>query len=238
VALAPDLILDVGEADATYQSLALRTSEQTGLPWLLVDGRLEESPRLLREAAARLGVHVRGERLAQYAEAILMRARNHGATLGPVYLARGHDGLETGLGGSIHAEAVELAGLENVAARLGSGGLARISLEQLLDWQPHSLLCQDANLYRHIRQSSLWQALPAVREGRVYSVPQSPFGWLDGPPGLNRLLGLEWLTAFDPQHAGALPQRVREFFALFYGMQLDEAQLQRLLAGHPGSAHD
>ncbi|MBO3278203.1 ABC transporter substrate-binding protein [Pseudomonas schmalbachii] len=238
VRLAPDLIVDAGTADATFRSANARASEQTGIPCVSFAGRLADSPLLLREASARFGVEARGERLANHAQAILERSRNGSHRLGTVYLARGPDGLETGLGGSIHSEAVELAGLENVAARLGSGGLARVSLEQLLDWQPDIVLCQDAGLQQYIRQSALWRNLPAVRANRVYRAPALPFGWLDGPPGLNRLLGLEWLLALtDPSQVAALPQRVREFFSLFYSMEPSEMQIRQLLSSHPNNPY-
>jgi len=234
VGLAPDLIVDAGSADATFLSANARASAQTGIPCVSFSGRLAESPALLREAAGRFGVEARGERLAAHAQGILARGAKGSGGQGTVYLARGPDGLETGLGGSLHSEAVELAGLENVAARVGSDGLARVSLEQLLDWQPDIVLCQDAELQRYIRRSPLWRDLPAVRADRVYRAPALPFGWLDGPPGINRLLGLEWLRALaDPGEASALPGRVRKFFALFYSMEPSDAQLRHLLSSHP-----
>jgi hypothetical protein len=27
------------------------------------------------------------------------------------------------------------------------------------------------------------------------TLPQAPFGWIDEPPGINRLLGIQWLAA-------------------------------------------
>jgi len=39
--LKPDLILDVGSTDATYVSLADRVQAQTGIPYALLDGRLD-----------------------------------------------------------------------------------------------------------------------------------------------------------------------------------------------------
>ena len=34
----------------------------------------------------------------------------------------------------------------------------------------------------------------AVREKRVYLAPTAPFGWIDRPPSLNRVIGLKWLA--------------------------------------------
>src|SRR5690606_428623 len=49
VLLAPDLVIDAGSVTATYRSMAERVAQQTGIPYLLVDGRLEESAQQLRE---------------------------------------------------------------------------------------------------------------------------------------------------------------------------------------------
>jgi iron complex transport system substrate-binding protein len=64
-------------------------------------------------------------------------------------------------------------------------------------------------------------------------VPRRPFGWLDEPPGVNRLAGLPWLasrlrgTASGSDEAG----RVRAFHAVFYGFAPERAAIERLLAG-------
>ena len=52
-----------------------------------------------------------------------------------------------------------------------------------------------------------------------------PFGWLDEPPSINRLLGLAWLGGSDPRTLAAL------FNAVVYGRALTAPQLDALLAG-------
>ena len=220
--LKPDLILDVGTIDATYASTAQRVAEQTGIPYALVDGRLLDSPRQLREVGGLLGVPARAETLAAYAERTLaLAARQRGAAAGSrpgVYYARGAEGLETGLDGSINMETVEVAGGRNVAAAAGRGGVVRVSLEQVLGWAPEVILTQDAGFAERVMSDPLWRAVPAVRAGRVLCAPAVPFGWLDVPPSVNRLIGVRWLLAHlhgigraELERAGA------EFYRLFYG---------------------
>ncbi len=228
LALRPDLVLDAGSVDPTHLSGAERVWQQTGLPYVLLDGRLPDHPRQLREAGRLLGVPRRGADLAGLAERILDRVRSvveAGGDEPPprVYYARGPDGLETGLGGSINMEAIEFAGAGNVAARAGRGGLARVSMEQVLDWDPQVLLTQDPDFARRVRGHRLWRQVSAVRSGRVHVAPVMPFGWLDGPPGVNRLVGLPWLLArLYPGRDGALQEsRLRglagDCFRHFYG---------------------
>ncbi len=235
--LQPDLIVDAGTVDATYVSGAQRVAEQTGLPYALVDGRLADSAQQLREVGALLGVSARAETLAVYAEQSLgVAAAARGAAMAArpgVYLARGADGLETALAGSINAEIIEAAGGRNVAS-VGRGGISRISMEQVLAWAPDWIVTQDRGFFLQARTDALWSALAAVREGRVLLAPDQPFGWIDGPPGLNRLLGVRWLAAH--LHAGQAGgfdavAEAQRFYRLFYGVQPTREVLQAMLDG-------
>src|SRR5579863_2176794 len=60
----PDIILDFGSVSPTFMSLAERVQQQTGVPYLLFDGRLANMARSLRQAGAALGVAERAERIA------------------------------------------------------------------------------------------------------------------------------------------------------------------------------
>ena len=238
--LQPDLVLDSGTVDATYLSGTERLHRQTGLPCVLVQGGLADSARQLRAVGALLGESARVERLAAFADEVLRLAaqvtRDVSAEQRPrVYLARGVAGLETARIGAINAEVIELAGGRNVAVESGRGGLMRVSLEQLLRWDPAVILTQDAGFASSVRHDRDWRSVRAVREGRVLLAPALPFGWLDGPPGMNRLMGLRWLLQrLHPDHvvwrtASSLDDMVQSFYQLFYGKALSAAQRRELL---------
>lgn len=235
--LQPDLIVDAGTVDATYVSAAQRVAEQTGLAYALVDGRLADTARQLREVGALLGVTARAESLAAYADEALTltaAARTAPASSRPgVYLARGAEGLETALSGSINGEIIEAAGGRNVADA-GRGGIARVSMEQVLAWAPDWVLTQDRGFFRQARTDPVWSTLPAIRDGRLLLAPDQPFGWIDGPPGLNRLLGVRWLAAnlrAGKSGAGDTVAEAQRFYSLFYGVQTSRETLQALLDG-------
>ncbi|MGO3892512.1 MAG: iron ABC transporter substrate-binding protein [Paenalcaligenes sp.] len=231
LALSPDVILDAGVVNATHQSAAENVARQTGIPYVLLDGTLVDSPRQLQYVGELLQVQDRAEMLAAHATEILAQTADAVAQQQPsVYLARGLDGLETGLAGSIHAEVIGHVGARNVAAAAGTGGLAKVSMEQLLAWDPDFIFAQDATFFDMATRSSLWRSLRAVREGRLLLVPALPFGWIDVPPGINRLLGLLWVKATIEQDQLWLPDRVREFFLRFYQRLLSLEEIQSLLA--------
>src|SRR5215510_5370227 len=67
----PDLIIDSGSTNPSYVSLANTVQEQTKIPYLLLDGRLDKTPASYRMLGQLLGSKDRAERLAAYAEETL-----------------------------------------------------------------------------------------------------------------------------------------------------------------------
>ncbi|TCI20160.1 ABC transporter substrate-binding protein, partial [Exiguobacterium sp. SL-9] len=141
-------------------SLAKRVSDQTGVPYVLIDGTLKDSPAQLRQTGALLGVTERAETLALIAEQYLSDATLFASTqkTSPrFYLARGAKGLQTGARNSIHTEAIEALGFENVVDIPNFTGLTDVSPEQLLMWDPEIIITQDENAYQQIMQDSVWK---------------------------------------------------------------------------------
>jgi iron complex transport system substrate-binding protein len=134
--------------------------------------------------------------------------------------------------GSLNAESLALAGGESVASGPG-GGVARVAFEQVAAWAPDVVLTQDAGFFASAPRHDLWRRLPALRAGRLHLVPRLPFGWLDEPPGVNRLVGLPWLAARLHGAAAGSDEagRVRAFHLAFYGFAPERAGFERLLAG-------
>jgi iron complex transport system substrate-binding protein len=64
----PDLIVDFGSVRDTYVSLAERVQAQTGIPYILIDGRFANTAASVRLLGAILGVEERAERIASYVE--------------------------------------------------------------------------------------------------------------------------------------------------------------------------
>src|SRR5882757_7754805 len=149
VAAKPDLVVDFGSVTETYVSLANRVQEQTGIPYVLIDGSLATTAPSLRLAADILGRPERGAQLAAYAEKTFalvdgVLAKVPADKKPRVYLARGPEGLETGGRGSINTEIIERVGGVNVAEGLGGrGNTANASLEQIIAWQPDAIVTLD-----------------------------------------------------------------------------------------------
>jgi iron complex transport system substrate-binding protein len=241
----PDLIFDFGSVRDTYVSLAERVQAQTGIPYILIDGTFANTAVAVRLLGEVLGVEDRAEQIASYVEGTLAR---FDATLAQVpqdrrprvYLARGPSDLETGLQGSINTEIIERVGAINVA-RDPTGarrGLVQVPIEQVVVWNPDTVITWDPNFYESVWKDFYWQGVDAVAAGRVYLSPTAPFGWIDRPPSLNRMIGLEWLAGlFYPDQVNQdLCEVTRSFYDLFYHVDLTDAELDRLLQWAKGRA--
>ncbi|MGB0681538.1 MAG: iron ABC transporter substrate-binding protein [Magnetovibrionaceae bacterium] len=238
----PDLVIDYGSVRPTFISLADRVQDQTGLPVALLDGSLDEIPETFRKLGAFLHRQDRASLLADKAEELLARidrivAAEPAENRPRVYYGRGGTGLETGRRGSINVEMLNRLGAVNVAAATGDGGLARISLEQVVTWDPDLIITIDPNFYADIFENPQWAGLRAVREGRVYLAPDLPFGWFDRPPSINRLIGLEWLVhlLYPDRAEGDLVEIARTFMATFYHVDPGREAVARLLDRRDGS---
>ena len=235
--IAPDLIFDFGSVRDTYVDLADRTQAQTGIPYVLIDGRFENTPAALRLMGDILGVPERAERLASHVEQVFARIDAilddvPEAERPRVYLARGPEGLETGMKGSINTEIIERAGGRNVADDGGATrGLVRASMEQVIVANPEIIVTWDRNFFASVFDDPLWQGIEAVQEGRVHLAPTAPFGWIDRPPSLNRMIGLIWMAGllYPDRWQGDLRAETRDFYELYYHVRLNDPALERLL---------
>ena len=238
----PDLIVDFGSVSDTYVSVADRVQSQTAIPYVLVDGRFANTAAAVRLLGAILGVRPRAEDLADRMQDILREVDQVRAAIPPgarprVYLARGAKGLETGNRGSINTEIIERVGASNVVdGGMPQGGLYNVSLEQVVLWNPNTIVTVDPGVAQHIRGDPAWSPIDAVRRGRIFLSPKLPYGWVDAPPSLNRLIGLQWMARllFPGQFSGDIRDVARGFYRQFYQVDLSEPELDRLLEGAQG----
>ncbi|MGC2640063.1 MAG: ABC transporter substrate-binding protein, partial [Pseudolabrys sp.] len=236
IALKPDLIFDVGSTSATFVSLAERVQQQTGIPYALLDGRFDAIAPTYRKLGELINRQDDGGKLARYADDTVKTITGRIATIAPsarprVYYARGPRGLVTGLGGSINVETIEMLG-QNVAGG-NNGGLANVSIEQVLLWNPDVIITIDQDFAASVRTDPAWTSVKAVRDGRVHLSPKMPFGWVDFPPSVNRLIGLWWLAKilYPEKFPEDLHALTRDFYTMFYHRMPSDVQIDHVLAG-------
>ena len=129
-------------------------------------------------------------------------------------------------------ETIEFLGARNVAAER-KGGLAIVSVEQVLLWNPDVIVTIDRTSRRACAAIRSGLPVAAVRAGRVHLSPKLPFGWVDFPPSVNRLIGLWWLAKilYPEQFPEDLRALTRDFYRRFYHVTPSDAQIDHVLAG-------
>lgn len=204
---------------------AAATLEELGIPVLLVN---PESRELLQEAillvAAATDTVDRAQQLLDFtrektdelAEAL------SGAEPKTVYLASNSDLLATAGAPMYQSDMITMAGGANVAAGLTDTYWAQVSYEQLLAWDPeYIILASDASYTAEdVLADPNLAACTAVKEGKVYQLPNQVEPWDSPVPG--SFLGSLWLaTVLHPQNCGkdVWLNTVNEYYETFYDFQ-------------------
>lgn len=247
---SPQVILCYWTADDVGRSMADKVRDETGCPVLLVDYDIRKSAESFRFVGPLIGATKRAEELAAYCEQKIASIKDVVKQVPKkarksVYIAQGVGGLSTDPVGSMHVtDALELIGTSNVAdmpGTVGQGmGMPTVNLEQIITWNPDAVLVSEysmsdsesSDLYGELSESDDWKQVPAVAAGRIYRLPQSPFAWFGRPPSVVRLLGcMLLLRLLYPEYAGDidLAQETRDFYKLFYQMELDDRSLAEIL---------
>lgn len=246
IAANPTIALNCGKINDAMVSDCDALSKSLGIPVIAVDNELNNSAEAFRFMGELLGVEDHAEELAEYSEKIFTDI----ASLADipedekvsVYFGNGEDSLETAPRGSQHAQILDAVNVTNVAdLELGDGSRVQISAEQLLAWNPDVIVVNGEpkadksgnSAAEDILSNPDYASLKAVQDQKVYGTPNAPFSWVDRPAGPNRLIGMRWLSAVVyPEYIKCdVNEEIREFFNLFYHVDLSDEQLENVLKG-------
>ena len=120
----------------------------------------------------------------------------------------------------------------------GKGNGNEISLEQIALWNPDLIVFQTGSIYDTVGNDPAWKGIATIDSGNYYQVPNVPYCWLNNPPTVNQLMGLQWLPrllypdAFDD----SIEDVTRTYFHTMYHYDLTDAELADLLKDATGKA--
>ena len=151
-----------------------------------------------------------------------------------VYYAEGSDGLKTDPEVSDHAQLITICGGKNVAdvSEKGSGGMSPVSMEQVISWNPDLIIAGDSTFYQSVLSDPNWKDINAVKNHKVYLIPNQPFGWIDRPPGVNRIIGIPWLAkVFYPDQFSDMDfsALIKEFYSKFLHYDLTDKEVSDII---------
>jgi iron complex transport system substrate-binding protein len=239
-----DIMFSISGIELTRQNIseAEGLQEQTGIPCLLVDGSFTKIPAAFRFLGDILGKEKRAEELATFCEESYAQVRAVVQTIPEnqkieVYYAEGPEGLQTEPETSQHM----LGFLEGGALcsakcdQTYGGGMTDVSLEQVLKWDPEVIIAWDTNqrggAYQDIRTDPIWAQIQAVKDGRVFAMPNEPWAWCDRPPGVNRIIGIHWVAnlLYPDIYAVDMLEVTKDYFKVMYQVDVDDATVLEIL---------
>ena len=237
----PDIIIMMDTLDEAIISKIEILEESTAKPIVFLDEDIHKIDIAYQILGQIIHEEDRARQLANHCRETLETAQEHSLNIPQekkikIYYAEGPYGLETEPAGSWHGEVIDIVGGYNVA-KVEVGGIkgkTKISIEQLLSWDPELIIAWDderGGYYSQIFKDSIWKDINAVKNHRVYAIPNRPFNWFDRPPSVNRILGIKWLGSllYPDVFNYDIEKEVREFYSKFYHYDLSNEEIEELL---------
>ncbi|MBV7276016.1 ABC transporter substrate-binding protein [Clostridium sp. PL3] len=239
----PDVIFSVGPdaIDKTSVSTADKLQQQLNIPVIVVDSNIEKIDKAYALMGKILGAEDKAKELADYCNNTVNEVKAATKDIPKekrvnVYYAEGPKGLATEAPGSSHALVLDMAKGNNVAKvqSKGGSGMSEVSMEQVLSWNPDVIISWGTDAGGAcdlIKTSQDWKNINAVKNGKIYEIPNSPFNWFDRPPSVNRYLGLKWLatTLYPDSYKVDMVKEVKSFYSLFYHADISDDDAKALL---------
>ena len=233
VAKEPDLVLTNPVKHGTLAA----TLAELGIPAIQYTA---ETPKAIKEAMLLTGTALgpettaRAEAFADTCDRVLDQIRTQTDAIPSdqrlrVYFC-GSDPLRAASGDMYQSLMIEAAGGISVSQGL-IGYWNNVNLEQVLVWEPDVIVI---TTYGGLEPEGIlndpdWQAIPAVKNERVYKIPGLAAAW--DTPVPDSILGILWLAErlYPEEVSFDLEEEVRNFYGTFYDCQLSDEEIARLL---------
>ncbi|MDD2853012.1 MAG: ABC transporter substrate-binding protein [Desulfuromonadaceae bacterium] len=237
----PDVVVIWSTLGQKADELFVEKLNKAGIPTVFVNlDRLENYPDAFLFLGNLLDRKERARKLADYARETFKSVSKAVAAIPEkerlkIYYAEGPDGLATERETSWHAELIPLAGGRNVhkgEQQFESGGMEKISMEQVMIYDPEAIITHDRTFYDSLAKDRRWQSIRAVKNRRVYLIPGIPFNWFDRPPSFMRLLGLKWLAnqLYPKRYPLDIQAETKQFYKLFLGVEPGNSDVREILS--------
>jgi iron complex transport system substrate-binding protein len=154
-----------------------------------------------------------------------------------VYVGFNADHLTTFGSDTFMDEWIQAGGCINAAHPVSTiggseGGLAAISMEQVLSWNPEIMII-DTGTPEALYSDPLWANIPAVKNKKVYMLPKGMFGWNRASTEPAALFPM-WLaiTAYPSKFPGTtINDELKKFYSEIVQYTLTDADISLILTG-------
>lgn len=147
-----------------------------------------------------------------------------------------NEAVRTDTRDSLPADWIRVTGAINVSIDSDlriSGDKAFATLEQIYLWDPDLIIANESGVPEYMLSNEQWAALRAVKNKRVYQIPNGISRW--GHPGsLETPLAAMWTAKLVyPDYFGHidLHKETKEFYANFFNVDLTDEEVSAILDG-------
>ena len=233
----PQVVIDVGEEKDGMAEDFDALQEQLGIPVVHVASTLATYDEAYTMLGELLGMPERGKELADYcAKAYeqvnsVMESIPEDQRVSVLYLT-GDDGTSVLAKGSYQANVIDMVANNAAVVDDPSSRSNQTSLEQISNWNPQVIIFAPESYYDKAAGDPTWAALDAISSGSYYQVPAEPFNWLNGPPSVNQVLGMQWLPRilYQDKFDDNLHDVIAGYYKTFYGYELSQDEYNELTA--------
>ena len=237
-AAAPQVIIDTGEAKEGAEEDLNALQEQLGIPVVFIEAKLSDYGAAYARLGELLGMEDRGNELSAYCDDAYQTVETAMAGIPEDQRVRmayllGDNGLNAIAKTSFQGAVMDMVA-DNVVVVddvSGKGNGNEVSLEQIALWNPDLIIFQTGSIYDTVGDDPAWAGIAAIDNDNYYQVPNDPWCWMNNPPAVNQLMGLQWLPrllypdAFD----NSIEDVTRAYYSTMYHYALTDDELADLI---------
>lgn len=238
----PQVIIDTGEVKDGLAEDLDALQEQLGIPCVFIETKLEDYGSAYEMLGELLGMQERGAMLSEYCDNAYNETK---AVMDSIpeeervnmALLLGDAGLNAIAKNSYQGQVIDMCANNVVVVDkpVGSGYGQEISLEQLAVWNPELIVFGDGDgtsYYGSVADNPAWADIDAIKSGNYYRVPNSPYNWLNNPPTVNQVMGMQWLPRllYPDKFDTSIADVTKSYYKAFYNYDLTDEEVSELTA--------
>ena len=234
----PQVIIDTGEAKKGAEEDLNNLQEQLGIPVVFIEAKLSDYGAAYGRLGELLGMEERGNELAQYCTdaynttETVMAGIPENERVRMAYLL-GENGLNAIAKTSFQGAVMDIVANNVVVVDdvSGKGNGNEVSLEQIALWNPDLIIFQTGSIYDTVGDNPAWAGIAAIDNDNYYQVPNDPWCWMNNPPTVNQLMGMQWLPRllYPDKFDDSIADVTRAYYSTMYNYDLSDEELNELI---------